>query len=374
MFIDWKSARAVVLAAILSVVFPIVAAAASGRAQPLDPDQAFRLEVSRSVATLRLQWTIAPGYYLYRDMIRISAGGAGGPLPAVIGDGVEKDDPTFGPTRIFFDHAEATVAGPAVASTPGAALAITYQGCQDGGICYAPVTRTLDLATLSLAPGEKRLPRMAQSNWQVVPGADDVGAGGIVLAEEESGGMVNALLLKGGVVLVLASYLVFGLALAFTPCVFPMYPILAGLLARSGSALPAKRGFVLSCVYVVAMASAFGLLGIVAAWSGQNLQMALQAPVAIFAVALIFVVLALSMFGFYQLRLPSRWVTAIGGGGRGGGSLRSAALLGATSALIVGPCVTAPLAGALLYIAQRGDGMLGAAALFALGIGKGIPH
>jgi thiol:disulfide interchange protein DsbD len=166
----------------------------------------------------------------------------------------------------------------------------------------------------------------------------------------------------------------FGVLLAFTPCVFPMYPILAGAIARQGDSVTAVRGFNLSLAYVLAMATAFGLLGVVAAWSGQNLQMALQSPLAIGAVSILFVILALSMFGLFELQLPSAWVNAIGRIGQGDrGSLASAALLGFTSALIVGPCVTAPLAGALIYIAQTGDVALGAASLFALGLGKGIP-
>lgn len=178
----------------------------------------------------------------------------------------------------------------------------------------------------------------------------------------------------GGPLLVLASYLGFGLLLALTPCVFPMFPILVGMLARQGERLTPARGAVLSGSYVLAMAVAFGLLGMAAAWSGQNLQLVLQSPIALGLVAAIFVALALSMFGLFDLHLPAAMTARlfrIGGGTRG--SVGSAAALGATSALIVGPCVTAPLAGGLLYIAQTGDVALGAGALFALGLGQGTP-
>jgi thiol:disulfide interchange protein DsbD len=198
---------------------------------------------------------------------------------------------------------------------------------------------------------------------------------GFTLADEaRNGGMIGSLLASGGALWVVASFLVFGLLLAFTPCVLPMYPILSATLAREGEALTARRGFVLSSAYVLAMAAAFGLLGMVAAWSGQNLQMVLQSPAAIGAVAVLFVVLAASMFGLFELQLPGAWVSRMAGVSAGTrGSVGGAAGMGFLSALIVGPCVTAPLAAALLYIAQTGDAFLGAAALFALGLGQGLP-
>lgn len=172
----------------------------------------------------------------------------------------------------------------------------------------------------------------------------------------------------------IVSFLAFGLLLAFTPCVLPMYPILSATLAREGEALTARRGFILSLAYVLAMAAAFGLLGVVAAWSGQNLQMVLQSPYAIGAVAALFVVLATAMFGLFELQLPTTWVSRMAGVQAGTrGSVGGAAGMGFLSALIVGPCVTAPLAAALLYIAHTGDAWIGASALFALGLGQGIP-
>jgi thiol:disulfide interchange protein DsbD len=196
----------------------------------------------------------------------------------------------------------------------------------------------------------------------------------MVSQEAASGGMVASLLADGGALWVVGSFLVFGLLLAFTPCVLPMYPILSATLARSGETLTPRRGFALSLAYVLAMAAAFGLLGIAAAWSGQNLQIVLQSPYAVATVAAIFTVLALSMFGLFEIQLPSAWVSRVAGAGSSRrGSLGGAAAIGFTSALIVGPCVTAPLAAALLYIAQTGDAVLGASALFALGLGQGLP-
>jgi thiol:disulfide interchange protein DsbD len=349
-------------------------AAAFAQAQPLDPEEAFQPAVSRLAdEQLRIEWTIAPGYYLYRDQIAVTGPASDAPLSVETQNGVVKDDPTFGRTEILVDRAESVVSGPAAAAASGARLTVTYQGCQDGGICYRPITKTLDVASLGFVSAEERSPAPLSGQWRNSSNAPETaGSTGIALADDA--GLVSSLRDKGGVALVLGGFLLFGLALAFTPCVLPMYPILGGLLARSGENLPPARGFVLSSVYVLSMASAFGLLGIAAAWSGQNLQMALQAPAMVLAVSLLFFVLALSMFGLFTLQLPAGWVAAVerAGGGRRG-SLTSAALLGFTSALIVGPCVTAPLAGALLYVTQTGDAVLGAGALFALGIGKGIP-
>ena len=252
-----------------------------------------------------------------------------------------------------------------------AKVAITYQGCKKNSICYPPITVTLDTASLQVS---KAAVGFGAGIAPATPG-DATGTEGFTLDDKTlNGGMVGSLLASGGALWVIASFLVFGLLLAFTPCVLPMYPILSATLAREGESLTARRGFVLSSAYVLAMAAAFGLLGIVAAWSGQNLQMVLQSPYAVGAVAVLFVVLATSMFGLFELQLPSAWVNRMAGVKAGSrGSVGGAAGMGFLSALIVGPCVTAPLAAALLYIAQTGDAWLGAAALFALGLGQGLP-
>ncbi|WP_108482751.1 protein-disulfide reductase DsbD [Oceaniglobus ichthyenteri] len=349
-----RAARSIATA--LSVLF-IVTTALPATAQllslsntaPLPADEAFQITVAdQDDGTRILSWDIAKGYYLYRDYL--AAQTESGVSVALDTDpGIEMDDPTFGSVEVYFDTAQA-VMGPA-----DGPVTVTWQGCQDGGICYPPVQQTF-------AALDGGAPVAA-----VAPPAD-----GIVLAQEQ--GMIDTLRTRGGTVLVLAGFLGFGLLLAFTPCVFPMFPILAGVLSGQGDTLTARRGAALSGVYVLAMASAFGLLGVAAAWSGQNLQVALQSPAAIYAVAAIFVALALSMFGLYELQLPQAWTRRLSSAGAGRrGTFGGAATLGFTSALIVGPCVTAPLAGALLYIAGTGDVWLGAGALFALGLGQGIP-
>lgn len=364
--------------ALLVMLGALLAAPAGARSpaagtRPLPADQAFRLSATRLPDdSVRFAWTIAPGYYLYKDKFVFRRGAAGLPAPELQGDGKTLDDPTFGVTTVFHNRAEAVVP---VAGGKTGTVEVGYQGCQENGICYPPAVRQIDLATLAVAAAPPQATSSVADAWSAPPArAPAQAAPGGVIAVDDGGGMVSALLNQGGALVVLGSFMLFGVLLAFTPCVFPMYPILAGAIARQGEAVTAWRGFLLSLAYVVAMAAAFGLLGLAAAWSGQNLQMALQSPLAIVAVSALFLALALSMFGLFELQLPASWVNRVGGLGQGRrGSLASAGLLGFTSALIVGPCVTAPLAGALIYIAQTGDVALGAAALFALGLGKGVP-
>nr|WP_094538812.1 protein-disulfide reductase DsbD [Brucella grignonensis] len=366
----WTLFVAVVMTALVAIsTAPASAQVTSTGAMPLPVDQAFQLSVTRQDdASVKLQWKIAPGYYLYEDKIGVKRGDADIAVGDLQGNGQSKDDPTFGQSTVFHDHVAAVVPGNASTSSP---LEVHYQGCQDDGICYPPMVRHVDVTTLAITDPDQHDPATLANDWTAP--VSTAPASGIAIAAD-NGGMIGSLLKDGGVLMVLGSFMLFGVLLAFTPCVFPMYPILAGAIARQGEAVTPLRGFTLSVAYVLAMATAFGLLGVVAAWSGQNLQMALQSPIAIGAVSALFIILALSMFGLFELQLPSSWVNAIGGLGSGNrGSIASAGLLGFTSALIVGPCVTAPLAGALIYIAQTGDVALGAASLFALGLGKGIP-
>lgn len=330
----------------------------------LRAEDAFSFSVARDADDqLVLHWQIEDGYYLYRDHLGARDSTSGTAIVLETEPGVvETDDGNFGPSEVYYHQAVARLG-----DAPPAEIAVTYQGCKKDSICYPPLTLTVDTHSLQVSE-----PVMGFG----IPTPAPSGTGsGFSLAEESlGGGMIGALLESGGALWVIASFLVFGLLLAFTPCVLPMYPILSATLVREGEALTARRGFVLSSSYVLAMAAAFGLLGVVAAWSGQNLQMVLQSPYAVGAVALLFVVLATSMFGLFELELPTAWVSRLTGVQAGKrGSIGGAAGMGFLSALIVGPCVTAPLAAALLYIAQTGDAVLGAAALFALGLGQGIP-
>lgn len=354
---------------LITLIFAVLAIPAAGQQDDLlQAEEAFRFSIERSAdQQIDLRWEIEEGYYLYRDHLEAKDAASGEAVPLQTEPGtMETEDANFGPSEVYYLEA---VAG--LGTDAPAQVAVTYQGCKKDSICYPPLTLTVDTASLQVSEPVVGFGVAAPPS----PSTGDTGINGFNLAADTlGGGMVGSLLASGGAIWVIVSFLAFGLLLAFTPCVLPMYPILSATLAREGESLTARRGFVLSLAYVLAMAAAFGLLGIVAAWSGQNLQMVLQSPWAIGTVAVIFVVLATSMFGLFELQLPTAWVSRMAGVQAGSrGSVGGAAGTGFLSALIVGPCVTAPLAAALLYIAQTGDAYLGAAALFALGLGQGVP-
>jgi thioredoxin:protein disulfide reductase len=343
---------------------------ATAQQAPLQMDEAFRPSLSRiSPSEIAVNWQIQPGYYLYREYLAAKSGD-GSPITLETEPGRLKEDPGFGSTEVYFDTASAKLVGEA------AIIELTYQGCQDGGLCYPPVTKTIDASLLqfdsandnqasAVSPGSTS----SANEWARL----STETAEFSLAQDTATSGVETLLARGGLPLLLLGFVGFGVLLAFTPCVFPMYPIVAAMLSREGEALSPKRGLLLSSVYVGALALAFGLFGLVAAWSGQNLQFALQSSAATLVIAGLFLVLALANFGLFELQLPAAISNRLSSGGHRGGSLGGAATLGFTSAFLIGPCVTAPLAGALLYIARTGDTVVGAAALFALGIGKGIP-
>ncbi|MFU2208935.1 protein-disulfide reductase DsbD [Solidesulfovibrio sp. C21] len=342
------------------IVGLILLPAAAPAKTPAPADAVFRLSVLRGGGgDILCTWDIDPGHYLYRDRIEVRTSD-GKAVPLALPPGVEKVDPTFGTTRVYHDHVSVPIARAALPAS--GAIQVTYQGCAEHGVCYPPVHKSIDLATLMVSPGKKSLASetaLPAEPAQTTPGKTD-------------GALASSL--SGGLPAMSLSFLGFGLLLAFTPCVFPMVPILSGMLARSGQELSIRKGLVLSAAYVLAMALAYAALGVVAAWSGQNLQVMLQRPGTIVLMGLVFVALALSMFGLYDLALPASLAARLSRiTGRAGGSVGGAALLGFGSALIVGPCVTPPMAAALLYVAQTGDVARGAAALFALGLGMGIP-
>ncbi|KRA61960.1 protein-disulfide reductase DsbD [Rhizobium sp. Root651] len=349
-----------------------VSAVALAIEPPLPMDQAFRMEAGRDGSDIAIRWQLEDGYYLYREYLSVTGVG-GKPLEMATPPGVIKEDPGYGSTEVYYGTATATVAGPVTGS-----LNVTYQGCQDGGLCYPPTTVEIDAATLEPKSdtGKSGLQTALRSQAAfplVSKGPKAADSSSIRISDPSTNGVVSSLLDRGGVLFLIVGFLGLGVLLAFTPCVFPMYPILAATLTREGESLSTGRGFALSSTYVLALAAAFSLFGVVAAWWGQSFQIALQSPAATLIVAAIFVALALSSFGLFELQLPSFLRNRLTVRRGSGGSLASSAALGFSSALVIGPCVTAPLAGALLYIAQTGDVVLGATALFALGVGKGIP-
>jgi thiol:disulfide interchange protein DsbD len=262
-------------------------------------------------------------------------------------------------------------------------LVVTYQGCEENRICYPPVAKTVDLATMLVedAPDSAGV-TIPPAGVTTTESQSGVSANGSVKVSTKvsswapsanSGMETEASALSGGLLSTLLAFFGFGLLLSLTPCVFPMIPILSGMLARSGGQLSLARSFVLSASYVLAMAAAYSVLGVFAAWSGENLQTALQTPLAIFFMSAVFMALALSMFGLYELQLPQSWTSRLTATAGNKGSIGGAAVLGFGSALIVGPCVTPPLAAALVFVAQTGKVLHGSLALFMLGLGMGFP-
>lgn len=355
---------------IIGCYLVFVSGAAVHAQTPPSADHVFRLRVSPGTAgALVLNWTIAPGNYLYRDKIAATTS-AGSAIEVSTDSGEIKDDPSFGQTEIYRNQAQAVVAAKVLPQLGN--IVVTFQGCAEKGICYPPVEKTVDPRTMSVAGGSTNAEFNSSSGKGPVQDAKSKNSSTPVgpptsPAPEQAG-------LQGNIVAVLLAFTGFGLLLAFTPCVFPMIPILSGMLARSGDRLTTRRGFVLSATYVLAMAFAYALLGVVVAWSGQNLQAALQTPAVLVSMSTVFLALAVSMFGYYDLQIPQSWQTRLTGKTSSrSGSLGGAAIMGFGSALVVGPCVTPPLAAALVYVAQTGDVLRGASALFALGLGMGLP-
>ena len=325
--------------------------------EPLPPEEAFRFTArALDAKTIEARWQITDKYYMYRDKFKFAAEGGTLGTPQYP-PGKVKDDENFGKVETYRN--EVKILLPVDASGTVTVKAVS-QGCWDGGICYPPINQQARVE-LSTAPP-------AGSTASAPTSAPAPAAGG----DETS--RIASLFKAGSLWLVLASFFGFGLLLALTPCVFPMIPILSGIIVNHGHAVTHLRAFVLSLAYVLGMAVTYAAVGVAAGLSGTLLSAALQNVWVLSTFALVFVVLSFSMFGFYELQLPSALQARVSDtANRQGGSLPAIALMGALSALIVGPCVAAPLAGALLYIAKTGDAALGGAALFVMALGMGAP-
>lgn len=335
--------------------------AGAGEADEFLPsDEAFRFTAeTQDDGRVRLRWDIADGYYLYRDKFKIESDPAAG---AVLGTpefppAETKQDPLFGEVQTY--HNRVDILLPVTSPSGTVTLNVAYQGCAEKGICYPPMNKTAKLQVPGAAP-------VADATGQAAVG--DTGP----LSEQDR---LAALLAGDSVWLTLATFFGLGLLLTFTPCVFPMIPILSGIIVGQGKSIDTHKAFVLSLTYVLAMSVTYTAAGYLAGISGESLQVALQKPWVLGIFAGIFVLLALSMFGFYDLQLPSSLQTRITqmSHKQEGGTLVGVAIMGFLSALIVGPCLAPPLAGALIYISQEGSGPLGAMALFALSMGMGLP-
>jgi thiol:disulfide interchange protein DsbD len=347
--------------------FSNIFAGSSANDEILSPDVAFTFESDVDhPERISLQWRVEDGYYLYRDKFKftISEGSAEINQSLVnIPIGKSKQDPAFG--QVDINTGDFNIGLPlqrAGNTESSATLEVHYQGCKDESVCYPPIVKQLAVI----------LPSFISSAEAATVEEKTSASQPKQLSEQDA---ITKRLKDGSLLLNIFAFFGFGLLLSLTPCVFPMIPILSGIIVGQGNTITTTRAFSLSLFYVLAMALTYAVLGIIAGSFHFNLQAAFQNIWVISLFSLIFVLLALSMFGFYQLQLPAAMQSRLtsASNNQQEGTLHGAALMGALSAIIVGPCVAPPLAGALLYISQTGNALLGGLALFAMGLGFGVP-
>jgi len=329
----------------------------------LEPDQAFRFAARlKDARSIEVSYQIAPGYYMYRDRFRFTLGPAGvKPGEPQLPAGKKHRDEFFGEVETY--RGSLSILLPfelGDTGVPAIQLAAVSQGCADIGVCYVPHEQKAELRLASLSTGATPSDAASGVLFGMGLGADDARV---------------ARVFEGGFWLAIASFFGFGLLLSFTPCVLPMVPILSGVIIGTGQPVTKARGFLLAAVYVLGMAMTYAVAGVAAGLSGAMLSMALQNPWVLGAFAAVFVALALAMFGFYELQLPVALQSRLADVSNRfhGGHTAGMFVMGVLSALILGPCVAAPLAGALLYIGQSRDVVLGGSALFAMALGMGVP-
>ncbi len=358
-----------------------------GAKQPkfLPADQAFGISINvRDGHTLVADLKITPGYFLYRDKTVFtiapeSAKAAGVRIIKVtLPQGKMKLDANFGNVQVFHQSFQAEITLERINKAAQTILLdATYQGCSDQGLCYPPSDKQLSIALPAVIQSIAAQP--AASVGVTVATPQQFPAPSVATAtnaEPQNENLQIAKLFKqGNYWLIVIFFVGAGLLLAFTPCMFPMIPILSGIIVGRGHQLTKMHGFILSLAYVLGMALTYAAVGVAAGLSGTLLTSALQTPWVLGSFAGVFVLLSLAMFGFYELQLPTALQSRLTNTSNRlhGGHLSGVFVMGVLSAIIVGPCVAAPLAGALIYIGQTHDALLGGVALFAMGMGMGLP-
>lgn len=382
-----------VLAMLISVLSPLAHADLFKSNSPfgipkrefLPVEEAFvPLLEQNGASQLSLRFDIEDGYYLYKDKFKFVIADDGVDVAAVeLPTGKEKDDPLFGLTEVY-DHDIVIPISLTRENTDPTELTlnVAYQGCAEDGICYPPMN--VDLPIILAAQSAEDSTGRAGAATPVSKSTTEKGGADLnqnadltALSETDS---IAASLANKPLLVSLAIFFGFGLALSLTPCVFPMIPILSGILigqgADQGTTLSPKKSFLISLAYVIGMAATYAIVGaVVGGVFETNLQAAFQTPWVLVLFSLVFVALALSMFGFYNIQLPAALQSRLSqmSNEQQGGTLTGALIMGILSAVIVGPCVAPPLAGALIYISQSGDALLGGLALFVMGLGMGVP-
>lgn len=320
-------------------------------AKVLTPDEAFSLNLHKVQDAIVAQFKLGEEIYLYEDKIEINLVK---PTKANIKEFLNLPKTIqYKEFQIYRDKTEFFIPLKLIhefAKNEPFSLQISWQGCSDQGLCYQPMDKTFSF----LANGDIVQKDQSQD-----------------ISEQDS---IAQMMKSSNIILVLISFFGFGLLLSLTPCIFPMIPILSSIIvSKSGESLSAKKGFLLSLVYVVGMALAYAIAGVIAGIFGANLQTAMQIPWIIWTFSAIFVLLSLSMFGFYELQMPAFLQNSAAKGSNSKGGFLGVFIMGFLSALVVSPCVAPPLAGALLYISQSADATLGGLALFFMGLGTGVP-
>ena len=320
------------------------------QAEFLSPDDAFKIDYNIVDKNhVKINWIIHPGYYLYMGMFEFKSLDANKILKVEMPEGKKKQDEFFGDVDVYYYSAEADVYF-VDDIQDSIELKVKYQGCADAGLCYPPVFKTITLKKNTSLNNLKRTSLFESQNAM-------------------SDSLLSNSIVYNSIIFFLA-----GLLLAFTPCVLPMVPILTGIIAGQGN-VSQKKSLTLSLIYVLSMSLTYAVAGIIVAVSGTNIQASLQNPYVIGAISLLFFIFALAMFKFFDIQMPKSIQTVMTqlSNKQKSGSYGDVAVMGVLSALIVGPCVTAPLIGALIYIASTGDVLVGGIALFSLGIGMGAP-
>ncbi|RTZ62467.1 MAG: thiol:disulfide interchange protein [Aquificaceae bacterium] len=336
----------------------------------LPPDEAFAFDINATdKQTLNAHWQITPGHYLYKNKIKFFVRDSNditlGKL--ALPKGEKHHDEYFGDIVTYTKDFDIKL--PLLGSTGADSVTIktSYQGCSKiTGICYPPQIKTQKIDLRSAQTAIQTVASTSPSSETSSSNSDDK------VSEQDQ--FAN-ILKDNNLFAILGLFFIAGLALTFTPCVFPMIPILSGIISGQGNDISKKKAFILSLAYVIPMALTYAIVGVLAGLSGESLTAALQTPWVIASFAILFVILAFAMFGFYELQMPSSIQNKLSSisNNQKGGTLLGAAIMGMLSALIVGPCVTAPLTGALIFIADTKDALLGGLSLFMLGIGMGVP-
>ncbi len=355
----------------LLVLFLFTATLFSAPMKFLMPDEAFKPSAVLQENHLSINAKIEPAkdIYIYEEQLKATLKEGSG---VVIKDIKTSDSVEHHGEQVFLEtvHLEISLAKEAgVSGMQEVTLLLGYQGCSEKGLCYEPLEKTFTFSV-----DADKLPNAGLGALAVTKGKPEAVVASVEVTEMISEtDQIAETIKKGNIGLILLTFFGFGLLLSLTPCIFPMIPILSSVIVSQGEAITVKRAFFLSLVYVLAMSVAYTVAGVLAGLFGSNLQAAFQTPWVIISFSLVFVLLSLSMFGMYELQLPNFLQSRLTKAGEGHSGIAGVAIMGFLSALIVGPCVAAPLAGALIYIGQTGDAVIGGMALFALSIGMGAP-